>query len=90
MTSNDPQKVQEILNMLDYDQRKKLAYQYHKRMIKTTEDSKDLINYTQTSFQKYDSVKVVNFLLQLEDHQLTPTLFACEIQNYFNYHSERK
>ena len=48
------------------------------------------MNFTQGSYYKYDNVKIVNLVQTLQAHNLPGFMFAREIQNYFNYHTERK
>ena len=57
---------------------------------KTLKKQPKLVNFTTESFKKYDSVKIVKFVETLQAHNLPARTFADEVQNYFNYHAERK
>ena len=57
---------------------------------KTMRRCTKVVNYTQMSYQKYDSVKINNFVAVLQLNKLPPLGFATEVQAYFRYHSERK
>ena len=62
--------------MLDIDQRSKLAIQFRMKTQKSALQSKQLVNFTQKSYQKYDSVKIVNLLSILEAHDLPAVSYA--------------
>lgn len=49
-----------------------------------------MVNFTTASFKKYDSVRVVNLVQTLQNHNLPDQVFAHEVQSYYNYHVERK
>ena len=57
---------------------------------KLSRHQKQLVNFTQASFKKYDSVKIVQLVTTLDGHNLAPEVFAREDQSYFVYHAERK
>ena len=57
---------------------------------KLSRHQKQLVNFTQASFKKYDSVKIVQLVTTLDGHNLAPDVFAREVQSYFVYHAERK
>lgn len=58
-TSDDHDKITELLNLLDEDQRSTLMSQYKdKTLIKKPK----LVNFTAESFKKFDSVKIVKFV----------------------------
>ena len=90
--SDDQDKVQELLDLLDEDQRSELLSQYREKTqaSKQGKNAKRLVNFTTESFKKYDNVKITNLVGTLQAHGLEPDIFAKEVQGYFNYHADRK
>ena len=88
-TSDDSTKIQQLLDLLDEEQRSSLMSLYQDKS-KSSQQSKKMVNFTTNSFKKYDNVKIVNFVETLQAHHLPHVAFVKEVQNYFNYHAERK
>ena len=84
--SDDQEKIKQLLDLLDEDKRSSLLQQYHEK----TERRKQLVNFTQESFKKYENIKIQNFVQMLSDHNLPIGQFGEEVQNYFYYHTSRK
>jgi len=68
-TSDDPDKVQELLDLLDEEQRSELMSQYRGKTL-SSQKSRQMVNFTTASFKKYDSVRVVNLVQTLQSHNL--------------------
>ena len=64
--------------------------QYNKRTMSSQRESTAVVNFTASSYAKYDNVKIANLIDTLQAHNLPAPVFARETQNYFNYHAERK
>lgn len=75
-TSDDYDKITELLNLLDEDQRSTLVTQYKEKTLKR---KPKLTNFTADSFKKYESVKIVKFVETLQAHNLPENSFAREV-----------
>ena len=70
-TSDDHEKIQELLNLLDEDQRSVLLSQYKEKTAKNKKKPTS-INFTAESFRKYDNVRIINLVKTLQAHGLPP------------------
>ena len=74
--SDDQDKIKELLDLLDEDQRSSLLSQ----MAKSQQQSKrQLVNFTAESFKKYDRVRVGQFVEKLQDEGVGPFDFATNV-----------
>jgi hypothetical protein len=100
--SNDPEKVKELLAILDEtdEDRQKLLLELGKKDKDIDNMLDKLPNQVQQqahlgpgivqSMKKYENVKLQNFIETLYDRQVSAETFAAEIERYFFYHSIRK
>lgn len=99
---NDPEKVKELLAILDETDEDKQKYMIEaSRKTKNEQDELDKQpNQVQQqahlgpgivkSMKKYENIKLQNFIETLYDKQVSAETFAAEIERYFFYHSIRK